>query len=216
MELSSSRATKTAVFVGTIRNFVRAPLMIRTWLRKLASPRLIKRYDKLHLGSGARLLEGWGNIDINGLGNLVWDLRKPLPIKERRVRFIYTEHFIEHVERSDAALLLTNARQAMVPGAILRVSTPDLRKLADDYVNGRIVQMPHGSWYPETPCQMLNEAVRDWGHVFLYDETELTALLNECGFSDIRRVAWGESDHEALRGLESRPDFEDLIVEARA
>lgn len=184
--------------------------------RRMATPMLLGRYDKLHLGSGARILDGWANLDIGGIGTLLWDLRKPLPLNERQVRFIYTEHFIEHVKRQDAALLLSNARQAMAPGAILRVSTPDLRKLADDYLNGRAVHMPHGGWYPETPCQMLNEAVRYWGHVFLYDETELVALLGECGFSKIHRVAWGESEHAELRGLESRPDFGDLIVEARA
>jgi predicted SAM-dependent methyltransferase len=62
---------------------------------------------------------------------------------------------------------------------------------------------------------MVNEGMRLWGHVFLYDEPELFSLLRECGFSDIRRVKWGESDHPELRGLESRPDFADLIVEAR-
>jgi predicted SAM-dependent methyltransferase len=63
---------------------------------------------------------------------------------------------------------------------------------------------------------MVNEGMRSWGHVFVYDEPELVALLKECGYSDIRRVKWGESDHPELRGLESRPDFEDLILEARA
>jgi predicted SAM-dependent methyltransferase len=76
--------------------------------------------------------------------------------------------------------------------------------------------MEHGQWFPATLCRMVNEGMRCWGHVFLYDEAELVALLSECGFRDIRRVKWGESDHSELRGLESRPDFGDLIVEARA
>lgn len=183
--------------------------------RRLATPFLLRRHDKLHLGSGARLLKGWANVDIGGVGTLLWDLRKPLPIKDRQVRLVYTEHFIEHIGRADAQRLFTHARQVMAPGAVLRVSTPDLRKLAEDYLDGRVVQMPHGGWYPETPCQMINEAVRWWGHVFLYDEAELTRLLSECGYSDIRRVAWGESDTPELRSLESRPDFADLIIEAR-
>jgi predicted SAM-dependent methyltransferase len=184
--------------------------------RQLATPLLMRRYDKLHLGSGARLLDGWANVDIGGVGTLLWDLRNPLPLKDKRVRLVYTEHFIEHIEREDAARLLGHARQAMAPGAVLRVSTPDLRKLADDYLNGRVIQMPHGGWFPETPCQMLNQGVRWWGHLFLYDEQELVRLLSECGYSDIRRVSRGESEHPELCDLESRPDFGDLIVEARA
>jgi predicted SAM-dependent methyltransferase len=185
-------------------------------VRRLATPRRIKHYDKLHLGSGARLLSGWGNIDINGLGTLVWDLRKPLPLAAEQIRMVYTEHFIEHIERSDAASLFGHARKVMAPGGILRVSTPDLRKLTDDYLQGHVIAMEHGGWFPETPCRMLNEGMRYWGHVFVYDEPELTQLLTECGFSDIRRQRWGESEHDELCNLESRPDFGDLILEARA
>jgi predicted SAM-dependent methyltransferase len=76
--------------------------------------------------------------------------------------------------------------------------------------------MDFADWHPATPCQMVNEAMRWWGHTFLYDEAELTALLRECGFSDVRRVKWGESEFDELRGLESRPDFDDLILEAKA
>jgi predicted SAM-dependent methyltransferase len=98
----------------------------------------------------------------------------------------------------------------------VRVSTPDLKKLVDDYQAGQVVRMEHGGWFPATPCQMVNEAMRYWGHVFLYDEAELFDLLRECGFSNIKRVHWGESVHPDLRRLESRPDFADLILEATA
>lgn len=185
-------------------------------LRRLATPRRIRRYDKLHLGSGARLLDGWANVDINGLGVLVWDLRKPLPVADGQVRLVYCEHFVEHIGRDDAVRLFSHARKAMAPGGVLRVSTPDLRKLAEDYLQGRVIDMAHGAWYPRTPCRMLNEGMRLWGHVFLYDETELMQLLRECGFAETCRVCWGESTHPELRNLESRPDFGDLIVEARA
>jgi predicted SAM-dependent methyltransferase len=61
---------------------------------------------------------------------------------------------------------------------------------------------------------MINEGMRYWGHVFVYDEPELVSLLEECGFSGVRRMNWGASDHPELRNLESRPDFADLIIEA--
>jgi len=184
-------------------------------LRRLRTPSLLKGYDRLHLGSGGRLLDGWANVDINGLGNLVWDLTRPLPIPPGRVRFVYTEHFIEHISLADSRRLLSHARRVMAPGSVIRISTPDLKALVDDYQAGRLIRMDHAEWYPETLCQMVNEGMHWWGHTFLYDEAELTRLLRECGFSDVRRVKWGESDFPELRGLESRPDFDDLIVEAR-
>jgi|SRR5687768_942134 predicted SAM-dependent methyltransferase len=186
------------------------------WLRSFRTPGRLKGYDKLHLGCGPRLLDGWANVDISGEGPLVWDLRKPLPLEPGNVRFVYTEHFIEHIPREDAVRLFSHARRVMAPGGIVRVSTPDLRKLVDDYRAGHVVRMDHGGWYPETPCRMVNEGMRMWGHAFVYDEAELTGLLRECGFEDVRRARWGESDFAELRNLESRPDFGDLILEAKA
>ena len=206
--------------LGTVRSLVQraidAPISLFARLRRRSTPERLKKYDKLHLGSGGRILDGWANIDITGLRTIPWDLRNPLPLASGQVRLVYTEHFIEHIDRDAAHRLLTRVRGAMAPGAVIRLSTPDLAKLVGDYQAGRVVRMEHGGWFPETPCRMVNEGMRLWGHTFIYDEPELIALLKECGFSDIRRVKWGESQHSELRGLESRPDFDDLIVEARA
>lgn len=199
-----------------VRGAIELPISVLARIRRRATPGKLKNYDKLHLGSGGRIIDGWANIDITGLRTIPWDLRNPLPLTPGQVRFVYTEHFIEHIDRDAGRRLLKRVRGAMPAGAVVRVSTPDLAKLVDDYRSGRVIRMEHGGWFPETPCQMLNEGMRLWGHVFIYDEPELMALLEECGFSDIRRVKWGESDHPELRGLESRPDFGDLIVEARA
>lgn len=199
-----------------VRGAIELPISVLARIRRRATPSKLKNYDKLHLGSGGRIIDGWANIDITGLRTIPWDLRNPLPLTPGQVRFVYTEHFIEHIDRDAGRRLLKRVRGAMPAGAVVRVSTPDLAKLVDDYRSGRVIRMEHGGWFPETPCQMLNEGMRLWGHVFIYDEPELMALLEECGFSDIRRVKWGESDHPELRGLESRPDFGDLIVEARA
>ncbi|MEA3009025.1 MAG: hypothetical protein QOJ91_717 [Sphingomonadales bacterium] len=200
---------------GAGRRTARALGRVSARLRRLRTPGLLKGYDRLHLGSGGRLLEGWANVDINGLGNIVWDLTKPLPLPPGQVRFVYTEHFIEHISLADAGRLFGHARRVMAPGSVIRVSTPDLKAIVTDYQSGRLVRMDHAQWYPATPCQMLNESMHLWGHTFVYDESELLRLLGECGFTDIRRVGWGESEFPELRGLESRPDFDDLIVEAR-
>ncbi len=199
---------------GAKNRAARALGAISTRLRRLRAPSRLKSHDRLHLGSGGRLLEGWANIDINGLGDIVWDLTRPLPISVDRVRFVYSEHFIEHIDRADAKRLLGQVRRVMAPGSVIRISTPDLKMLIDDYQAGRLIRMDHGQWYPATLCQMVNEAMHCWGHVFLYDEPELRAVLSECGFTGVRRVKWGESEFPELRGLESRPDFGDLILEA--
>jgi len=208
--------TSAAMLRALVQKGIDAPIAVVARIRRRSTPGTLKKYDKLHLGSGGRILDGWANIDITGLRTIPWDLRNPLPLAPGQVRLVYTEHFIEHIDREAARRLLSRVREAMAPGAVIRVSTPDLAKLVADYQAGRVVHMKHGGWFPETPCRMLNEGMRLWGHTFVYDEPELVALLQECGYSDIRRVKWGASDQAELSGLESRPDFGDLILEARA
>jgi predicted SAM-dependent methyltransferase len=173
----------------------------------------MQRFRKLHLGCGPRHLEGWANIDISPAARIVWDLRKPLPVS--RVGWVYSEHFIEHIAREDAVRLLTNVRRVLTDEGVVRISTPDLAALVEDYRAGILADMPEDGWQPKSLCQMLNEGMREWGHTFLYDEPELRDVLAEAGFGRIERVRHSESAHAELRNLESRPDLGDLILEAR-
>jgi predicted SAM-dependent methyltransferase len=183
--------------------------------RRAATPAALRRYDRLHLGAGARQIPGWANLDIAGRGNLIWDLRKPLPLEAGQIRFVYSEHFIEHITRADALLLLKHARHVLAADGVIRISTPNLATVVDYYRRGELMAMQHGNWFPKTPCQMVNESLRLWGHTFVYDEPELRSLLSEAGFCAIARVAHGKSEYSELCGLETRPDFDDLIFEAR-
>jgi hypothetical protein len=93
------------------------------------------------------------------------------------------------------------------------VTTPDLRKVITiyeddnasvslrDYLAFLDETLPHDS-HPRA-AQMLNTYMRAWGHQFVYDEEDLTAKLRDAGFSEVKRVEPGVSEHQALTGLES-------------
>jgi predicted SAM-dependent methyltransferase len=153
---------------------------IRSEFRQRSAPAKLRGVERLQLGAGNHPLPGWANLDLEG-NSIHWDLTRPIPVAAGSIRFVYSEHFIEHVSRADALRILTNCCNVMAVGGIIRLSTPDLKVLAGDYCAGKVVQMPHGDWYPETPCQMLNEALHLWGHQFVYDEPELTGLLTRRG-----------------------------------
>jgi hypothetical protein len=71
--------------------------------------RLLIGVQKLHLGCGSRHFAGWANIDFAGpRGTIRWNLTRPIPARSNSIHFIYSEHFIEHITRSEAALLLKN------------------------------------------------------------------------------------------------------------
>lgn len=174
---------------------------------------------KLNLGCGPHALPGWLNYDINGARRMdvvPIDLALGrLPHTDESVDFIFSEHFIEHINREQGARLVKECYRVLKQGGVIRISTPDLHALTKRYLRGEIIKIP-GVWEPKTPAQMFNEGMRLWDHLFLYDGEEIADLLDEAGFS-IRTFTgcdWHESDHEALRGLEVRPDYEDLIVEA--
>jgi predicted SAM-dependent methyltransferase len=171
--------------------------------------------SRLHLGSGAKLLPGWANLDRTGPAGVIRiDLTGPLPIQEDSVDVIYSEHFIEHVSLTACQAVLGECFRVLRPGGRIRISTPDLEAISRLYLDGRVGDWADVNWMPTSPCRMLNELHREWGHTFIYDFAELSACLRQAGFIEIVRLLRNESETPALRDLETRPDHGDLIVEA--
>jgi predicted SAM-dependent methyltransferase len=179
------------------------------------SPKDVLQFRKIHLGCGTNILPGWINIDLTGPAEVVkWDLTRPLNMPDESVDFIFNEHFIEHITRNEALSLLADCKRMLKRGGILRISTPNLRKLISEYVSGRTNEWSDVNWTPSTPCQLMNEGMRSWGHQFVYDIEEFEALLTIAGFAKIVHVPWRQSQHPPLRNLECRPFHHEIIVEA--
>lgn len=165
---------------------------------------------KLHFGAGPHRLEGWLNTDLIA-GDAYLDLRRRLPFADGSFAFAFGEHVIEHVDERSGQRLLGELRRVLRPGGVLRVTTPDLRKIVALYedrnpVIGLDAYIRHldaitGKRH-QRPCQVFNDYLRLWGHRYVYDEEDLTSKLLEAGFSRVERHAPGESSFGALRGLE--------------
>ncbi|WP_266169936.1 class I SAM-dependent methyltransferase [Dyella subtropica] len=170
---------------------------------------------KLHLGSGAVSLAGWLNIDLEAPeADLRLDLRGPLPFDSASVSHIFSEHVIEHIEYDEALRLLQECRRVLRPDGVLRITTPDLAWLVDNYV-GALTEGWGELWQPGTPARMINQGMRYWGHCFIYDRPEMLRIFRAAGFGDVRFVEWQKSDDPILVGLETRPLNNEIIVEAR-
>lgn len=177
------------------------------------------REPRLHVGSGTFALPGWINIDLGAYPgtDFRWNVSRGLPFSG--VRFVFAEHFIEHLSYSDAAKFVRACRDVLRDDGVLRLSTPSL-----DWV-WRALYRPH-AWSGEEDahhdCFELNVSFRGWGHQFLYNTAALHALLRNAGFAEITNCAYGASDVEILRGLERHERYGDdpalpdvLVVEAR-
>lgn len=161
------------------------------------------------------MLAGWANVDLEGVAPVIeWDLTRPLPVAAGGFDCIYSEHFIEHIRLDEARALVAECHRLLKPDGTLRLSTPSLQKLVDEYGASRLDEWQDMGWTPASPCQLLNEGLRLWGHQFVYDLPELRRLLTDAGFRVVEQASWRESRHPALAGLESRPYHQELIVEA--
>jgi predicted SAM-dependent methyltransferase len=177
--------------------------------------RALSACGRLHIGCNEAVLPGWVNVDIDPFpGAFRWDLRDPLPVAGPALDWIFSEHFIEHITREDAAALLRRCYDTLRPGGVFRTSTPDLAFMVGEYLAGRTGEWANLGWLPGTPCRMMNEGMRLWGHQYLYDIDELVATFRGAGFARIERVGWRASAHPVFENLETRPFHHELIIEA--
>jgi len=177
---------------------------------------------RLHIGCGNHRLQGWVNVDLDpaSAADLKADVTRGLPFADGSVDAILTQHFIEHLTRAEGAAFLTECARLLRPGGLLRVSTPDLARVAADYGASRASGRLQCHWDDPSryasACQVFNAAMdseRAWGHQYTYDEPELRLRLEQAGFAGPALRGPGEVD-PAFAGLEApRPPC--LVFEAR-
>ncbi len=169
---------------------------------------------RLHLGCGDNYIAGWVNIDIAGKVDLLADLRNPLPFMGQSISFIFSEHFIEHLTYDEGLNFLAECYRVLKPEGVVRISTPSLDYLIECYERRKIWIFSDMGWTPQSPCKFINEGMRLWGHLFVYDFEELVNSFQKTGFCKISSRDWRESKYKELENLERRPPHKEIILEA--
>ena len=172
----------------------------------------------IHVGCGPNIRRHWLNTDRKMFGDddggvshpgrivralseryreryfLSHDALEPYPIEDGAFELAYTEHFIEHIPREAAIAWLREIRRLLRPGGFLRLSTPDLRKYVEGYMDPAgsffsghreiLRNLPHfrESGVPETRAFMVNQIFRFFGHQWIYDLEEVRAAADAAGF----------------------------------
>lgn len=169
---------------------------------------------KVHLGSGANILEGWVNLDmLRHPGVTYHDLRNPLPFQNDSVDFFFSEHFFEHLAKSDGLKLLGEIKRCLKPGGVSRITVPDLDILVDCY-NKKNLKYYGDGWLPASDCDMMNEGMREWGHQYMYNINELINVHKIIGFSKVEECQHKKSKISELHNLEFRGWTSEIVVEA--
>jgi predicted SAM-dependent methyltransferase len=180
----------------------------------------------IHCGSARRVTPGWLNTDqlhfraldesevergrisrLNGhLFYLEFDSRQPYPFEDASFEWAHAEHFLEHLDLEQATGWLAQVRRLLKPGGHLRVSTPDLRRYMEGYLdpgNGffaehreRISGMRafRDGGVPERPGWMVNQIFYMWGHHWIFDFEEIRYAAEQAGFDPegVSRASFNE------------------------
>lgn len=189
---------------------------------------------KLQLGAGHNLLPGWLNTDRDPASEAVQlDAAKPFPFADGTFDYVFSEHLIEHLPHEAGVVMLEECHRVSRPGGRLRIATPDLEAIISlkgaprGGVEERYAAWITESYFPNAAgrgaAYAINQVFRGWGHRFLYDCETLRAVLEKVGFGDVRRCAFGESEDEALAGIDDHgvedgnrdfSEFETMVLEA--
>lgn len=135
------------------------------------------------------------------------DLSYGIPFCDNTADFVYSSHFLEHLFKSDAEVLLKESYRVLKPGGIIRVCVPDLQYAVSLYNSGQKEKMLDSYFFVE---DMENSMAR---HKYMYDFELLETKLKEAGFTAVSRHNYREGKTPDLDVLDNRPD-ETLFVEA--
>ena len=177
-------------------------LLWRLLPKNRASLRRIREASdvRLNFGCGDAPIEGWINVDgiFNPRAELVIGLRGRLPIESESVRFIFSEHLIEHFRYPEAVTFLSECRRILEPGGAIRIVAPDLYGMARAYVENDRSWFEKAFPYLSDPVEAINLIFYQGGaHHYIYDSEALQTVLREAGFelvtpSSFGRSAWPE------------------------
>jgi SAM-dependent methyltransferase len=150
--------------------------------------------EKLHLGCGGAILEGFLNVDMRDLPGVDVsgvDVSNLESFESGRFDLIYASHVLEHVPRPKTFATLLEWNRVLRPGGVLRVAVPDweatvtLYRRTDDYEN-LLNWIYGGREYEENV------------HHRQFTFSGLKTLLIEAGFKRVTRYDWRDTEHAAV------------------
>lgn len=146
---------------------------------------------RLNLGAGGQSREGWVSLDRAGNVDVVHDLTTlPLPFDDASCEAAVAHHVLDQLTRQEILDLLGDLYRVLQPGAIVRVSCPDLEAGIDAAVAGV------RDWFPERCAsaeQSLGWFVTQGGARKTYLNPQRLRMLSElAGFSWFALLDRGE------------------------
>ena len=147
---------------------------------------------KINMGCGVRNFGAdWTHIDGGDYTHLDYKSIEALEFEDSTVDLIYASHVVEYFDRYGVEKLLREWYRALRPAAILRIAVPNFTALSSLYTNGTVsLDQVLGPLYGRMPMGDL--AIY---HKTIYDFASLRKVLENCGYSNVRKYDWRETEH---------------------
>jgi len=154
-----------------------------------------QQHLRLNIGCGRKVKREWINIDLSPHADITLDLREPLPLPENSCSFIYSEHFLEHLDYPlHAEIFLKECYRVLEPGGVISIGVPDTEWPIAEYAGTRsdnyfkiAKERWHAKWC-QTQMEQINYHFRqDGDHRFAYDFATLAQALSGAKFQDVKR-----------------------------
>ena len=153
------------------------------------------------------------------------DIVKGLPIKSNSCDGLFACHVLEHLALDDFRVALHHSLDYLKPGAPFRLIVPDLRKLAENYLNSHDPQaaqefMRDSYLGQEARSRGIRGLVKSWlgnsSHLWMWDYMSLQHELVIAGFFNIRPCVFGDAFDPLFNDVEEASRFVDAVaIEAR-
>lgn len=180
---------KTRIIRDDFQVFLRHAVNNTFLLRK----QLAKK-KKIHFGSGSDIKDGFINVDFNSRADIFLDVRNKLNIPDNTIEYIYSSHFIEHLEHDDLIAHLCECHRILKPRGVVRLGVPDFPNVFRKYcAQDKEFFEKHRNTLSEKfelPANMIcamdlvNRAVYEFGqHKICLDMEKISNLLIISGFS---------------------------------
>lgn len=162
---------------------------------------------KLQVGGGSHYLHNFINLDLFQPADIIWDCRYGLPFPNGRFDYIFSEHFLEHIDFPDSALfILKEFYRTLKKGSSLFISIPDGGKVINAYAKNnkrflnRLYKVCYSRRNPKVQIysniDYINYLFRDQinnpkytVHHWAYDNNSLIGLLKAAGFKKVQKTS---------------------------
>lgn len=130
-----------------------------------------------------------------------------IPLQNEAADFVYSSHFLEHLDRVSGHRLVEECFRVLKPNGVLRIAVPDLEHAWEMYRRGEKERMVNDFFFGDDSGGLGQ-------HRYAYDCEMLTSLLRDIGFVDIERAEFQRGATPDLPLLDNREEYT-LFVEAR-